>query len=128
MLKRPLHCGLPYFFSFHSGGVIGLTFDQSASSSSATTAGSVVKVPCPISAAGDTMLMVPSVAIVSHTFSESGASAKASPLNVEPIGRHRQGQGEAGRCGDEIAPVDVRLHFIEVWSWLSPPVPRVGLR
>ncbi len=31
-------------------------------------AGSAVNVPCPISAAGDTMVMVPSVAMVTQTF------------------------------------------------------------
>ena len=88
MLKSPLHCGLPNFFSFHSGGKTALTLDQSASSSSASTAGSAVKVPCPISAAGETMVMVPSIAMVSHTFGESGASARASPKSVS--GRPRQ--------------------------------------
>ena len=38
-----------------------MTFAQSASSSSAMISGSVVNEPCPISAAGDTMVMVPSV-------------------------------------------------------------------
>ena len=71
--------GLPNFLSFHSGGNTGLTVAQSASSSSAITAGSVVNVPCPISAAGETMVIVPSVEIVSQTFGDSAASAFAVP-------------------------------------------------
>jgi hypothetical protein len=43
--------------------------------------GKVVNEPCPISAAGDTMLMVPSVAIVTQTLGANGASvAAASPV------------------------------------------------
>jgi hypothetical protein len=72
------YSGLPYFLSSQAGGKIGLTFDQSASSSSAMIAGTVVKVPCPISAAGDTMVTVPSGVMVSQALGESGASALAS--------------------------------------------------
>src|SRR5262249_49869911 len=52
-------------------------------SSSASTAGKVVKVPCPSSAAGDTIEMEPSVAIVTQIFAESGPSAAAaSPMRA----------------------------------------------
>ena len=43
-------------------------------------AGSVVNEPCPISAAGDTMVMVPSVAIVIQTFGAKEDCASASPV------------------------------------------------
>src|SRR3984893_13653812 len=83
-------------YVLHSGGNTGLTFAQSASSSSAITAGSVVNVPCPISAAGDTMVMVPSVAIVSHTFGDSGPSAIAAPERPSPV--NASGSGAAVRA------------------------------
>ena len=57
------------------GGVIStLTFDQSASNSSANISGSVVKVPCPISAVGARMVMVLSVAMLTHTLMAIRAS------------------------------------------------------
>ena len=67
---RRCKLGLPYFFSSHSDGRTARTLDQSASSSSAMMAGRVVIVPCPISAAGDTMVMVPSFEIVTQTVGE----------------------------------------------------------
>jgi hypothetical protein len=75
---------LPNFLSFHSGGNTGFTLAQSASSSSAIIAGSVVKVPCPISAAGETMVIVPSVAIVIQTFGDSALSASVAPEASPP--------------------------------------------
>jgi hypothetical protein len=66
-----------------------LTFDQSTSSSSASTSARVVKVPWPISAAGDTMVVAPSGAIVTQAVSEVGAlgpSASASSTNVSASG------------------------------------------
>ena len=54
--------------------------------------GSVVNVPCPISAAGDTMVMVPSVAIVSQTFGDSAALGLAAPDGFDAQDRQRIGR------------------------------------
>ena len=86
--------------------------------------GSVVKVPCPISAAGDTMVMVPSVAMVSQTFGASGVSrAAASPM---------KSIGSAASVSAKVRPAAVpsrksRRLMVRV-SWLSPPAPRAGSR
>ena len=72
-LKNPIAVG----FSSHTGGKASATFDQSASSSSASTAAKVVNVPCPSSAAGDTIVIMPSAAIVTQRLAASGASAAA---------------------------------------------------
>ena len=65
------------------------------------TTGRVVNVPCPISAAGDTMVMVPSGAIVSQTFGDTapriGASAKASSTNESASGAIVSANAEPGR-------------------------------
>ena len=103
------YSGLPYFFSSQVGGSTGLTFDQSASSSSAMMAGTVVKVPCPISATGDTMVMVPSGAMVSQALGDSGASAAAASMPAKPFGQDGERQGEAGRGSEEIAPVHASM-------------------
>src|SRR5690606_2750849 len=68
----------------------GLTFDQSASSSSATIIGSAVSTPCPISAIGAAMVTVLSAAIVTQPpialSATPAADAKASgrPLSNPP--------------------------------------------
>src|SRR5690348_2585454 len=59
-------------------------------------AGNVVNEPCPISAAGDTMVMVPSVAIETQTFAVNAASAAvASPTRA---------RGSAGRVSASVRP------------------------
>ncbi len=56
-----------------------------------------MKVPCPSSAAGDTIEMVPSVAIVTQIFADQGPSAAAaSPIKGARISLERQREGEAG--------------------------------
>src|SRR5713101_5268566 len=63
-----------------------LTFDQSASSSSAIISGNEVMDPCPISVAGDMIVMVPSVEMLTHGLialpvrSAASTAATARPL------------------------------------------------
>src|SRR5215469_12175837 len=68
------------------------TFDQSASSSSATITGSAVKDPSPISTAGDMIAIVPSVEIVTQ-------GLRILSLAVAP---------SAARCGAPTAKPKVR--------------------
>jgi len=63
-------------------GMVYAAVLQSASSSSAKIAGSVVNEPCPNSAAGDMMLMVPSAAMVSQTLGANVVSAAASLMSA----------------------------------------------
>src|SRR5262252_10799969 len=68
------------------------TFDQSASSSSASIRGSEVSDPCPISAAGDMIATVSSVEIVTHGLKATSLPAasavpngrRAATANVNP--------------------------------------------
>jgi len=46
-----------------------------------------VNVPCPISAGGETSVIVPSVAIETHKFTGSGVSAAALPMSNEGSAR-----------------------------------------
>ena len=80
--------GLPWIFSFTGAGTI-FTLLQSASSSSAMISGSDVIDPCPISVAADMMVMVPSVAMLTHGFiavpvrSANRTAAPARPVAVK---------------------------------------------
>jgi hypothetical protein len=71
------------------------TFDQSASSSSATISGSEVVEPWPISVAGDMMEMVPSLAMLTHglnglpAISAAGAAATASSIRASTTAKVR---------------------------------------
>jgi len=103
--KAPLS-GLPNNFSSHWVGRTGFTFDQSASSSSATMSGSVVKEPCPISAAGDTIEIVPSVAIDIQTLAGRAASAAAAPLIMASPTSAR---GSAATVSANVRPAAVSL-------------------
>ena len=71
-----------------------MTLDQSASNSSAKIRGNVVKVPCPISAVGAKMVMVLSVAMLTHAFmlmreslvwANAPMGPKAAPITKEKL-------------------------------------------
>jgi hypothetical protein len=59
-----------------------------------------VKVPCPISAGGDTIVIVPSVAMVTQRLAANGVSATASPC----LGRR-----SAVRVSAKVRPAAVSL-------------------
>ena len=69
------------------------TFAQSASSSSAMISGSEVIDPCPISVAADMMVIVPSVAMLTHGLSalpvRSPASTAASARPASAMANER---------------------------------------
>ena len=109
------YSGLPYFFSSHAGGSTGLTFDQSASSSSAMMTGTVVKVPCPISATGDTMVMVPSGAMVSQTLGDRGASAALASMPANGWGRM-----VSARVRPAAVPRKSRRFMLACWFMAQP--------
>src|SRR5580704_9755342 len=73
--------GLPNTASTGGAGTTR-TFDQSASSSSAKISGIDVIDPCPISTAGDMIVIVPSAAIVTHGLSGAAVAARALPAAV----------------------------------------------
>jgi hypothetical protein len=85
--------------------------------------GTVVKVPCPISAAGDTMVMVPSGVMVSHAFGEKGASALASS-----IPSNRSGRMVSARVSPAVVRRKSRRFMLACWFMVSPPAPRAGWR
>src|SRR2546425_4894423 len=87
----PPNPGFPYSASFGGAGTMR-TFDQSASSSSATISGSEVSEPCPISTAGDWMKMVPSVAMLTQGLKAGAFPAVAASVaprgSIVPLPAH----------------------------------------
>src|SRR5215472_13458423 len=67
------------------------TFAQSASSSSARISGSEVSDPCPISAAGDMIATVSSVAIVTHGLIVTSPLRAAAEIGIPDRDRHGSG-------------------------------------
>jgi hypothetical protein len=97
------------------------TFDQSASSSSASTSGSEVIEPCPISVAADMMVIVPSGAIESHGLSALPTRSLACAAACAPL------RGSASAKVKPAAPtiICLRVIFLRDLRVLEADVSRI---